>query len=115
MFGMISALYNGNNVKLVFFSKKDAENFKAFVNVYMARGGNGYGAYWVYGDIKIIGVDAIPEDCMNVIDSGYVNKMREDILQQNQGVCINMTFGQKNGAIVFNFSSSGPLKTVAKR
>lgn len=114
MLAMMLALYNGNEVNLVFCSKEDATNFKAFVNAYMARGGNGYNAYWVFVDTEIIAVDKVPENSVTLLDGRYVDGMYQDILKRNLGVDVSMKSGQKNSAIAFEFYSLTPVATVAK-
>lgn len=114
MFAMMDVLHDGNEQSLVFCSREDAINFRSFANAYMARGGNGYGAYWVYGDEEIIGVDRIPKSSKVSLDGTYVDKMHKDIQKRNRKISVNISSGQKRGAICFEFSTSKPVKTVAK-
>lgn len=113
MFAMMTVLHDGNREILVFNSKEDASGFKDFANAYMAQGGNGYNAYWVYGDAAIVEIELIPEGSTTILNYCFISYMYQSILRLNPGTTVDMKMGITNGTIAFEFSSSAPLKTIA--
>lgn len=59
MFAFVKVLEDAREADLIFADKSHAEHFTRFVHTYIAESGagNGYGAYWHFGDVPTVGVD----------------------------------------------------------
>lgn len=77
MFAILSVLENAREKTLCFASKPDAERFKCFVLTYMEESGagNGYDAYWVDPEAKIVQTDSVPDGCQIMLNKKYVDTM----------------------------------------
>ncbi|MFA5188999.1 MAG: hypothetical protein WC460_06600 [Patescibacteria group bacterium] len=98
MFAILKCLENAEEKTLCFASLEDAIRFKSFVNTYMEESGagNGYDAYWVMSNAKIVQVSEIMDDFCTTLDYNLIAKMLEEIINAR-------TAGNRQG-IIFSMS-----------
>ncbi|MCX6745241.1 MAG: hypothetical protein NTX82_07010 [Candidatus Parcubacteria bacterium] len=110
MFAILDCIENGQKKKLCFASIEDAQRFKAFVNTYMEESGagNGYNAYWVMFDTKIVEVSEIMDDFCTILNNDLIVHMLQAVIHsRTAGV------GNSQG-IIFNISELPPRQRPAK-
>ena len=107
MFAILEALENAIKKTLCFRSIEDAERFKSFVNTYMEESGagNGYGAYWVNFNAKIVQVLEILDSFTTEINDNYIESMMESIIAERLA---GLDQDYKTGGIIFSVSPLPP-------
>lgn len=121
MKAVLEVLEDGHGpLLLCFATKEDAERFKRFSNIYMSESGagNGYGAYWCYFDSAISEVTEVIRLSKTELRRDLVEDMLSDILRARTAGSqnppqIDLVFGQKDGAITFNFGELPPHQNPA--
>lgn len=121
MYAVIQVLENGNRKSLCFYSEKDANSFKSFTNTYMdeSGAGNGYGAYWIFLDSKIIQCDEIPDEVITCLTPELLYGMLDRIsfartADKRTIVRVSLRISMKAGAIEFNVGELPLRKSPTK-
>lgn len=79
---ILKVLENAIKKTLCFASKEDAERFKSFTNIYMEESGagNGYEAYWVMFNSKIVEVDDALDSYDKRVKKSLLSSMMDSIV-----------------------------------